>query len=61
MPRKPVKLEFKIWCCSCSCCGYLGTFQVYHGASRDLVTGRKVRKRFNKESSWQSGSSLCGS
>ena len=45
MPRKPVKLGFKIWCCSCSCCGYLCTFQVYHGASRDLVTGRKVPER----------------
>ena len=45
MPRKHVKLGFKIWCCSCSCCGYLCTFQVYHGASRDLVTGRKVPER----------------
>ena len=45
MPRKRVKLGFKIWCCSCSCCGYLCTFQVYHGASRDLVTGRKVPER----------------
>ena len=45
MPRKPVKLGFKIWCCSCSCCGYLCTFQVYHGAPRDLVTGRKVPER----------------
>ena len=45
MPRKPVKLGFKIWCCSCSCCGYLCTFQVYHGASRDLVTGWKVPER----------------
>ena len=45
MPRKPVKLGFKIWCCLCSCCGYLCRFQVYHGASRDLVTGRKVPER----------------
>ena len=44
MTRKPVKLGFKIWCCSCSCCGHLCTFQVYHG-SRDLVTGQKVPER----------------
>ena len=31
MPRKPVKRGFKIWCCSCSCCGYLCTFRVYEG------------------------------
>ena len=23
MPKKPVKKGFKIWCCSCACCGYL--------------------------------------
>ena len=45
MPRKHVKLGFNIWWCSCSCCGYLCTFQVYHGASRDLVTGRKGPER----------------
>ena len=45
MLRKTVKLGFKIWCCSCSCCGYLCTFQVYHGACRDLVTGRKAPER----------------
>ena len=43
MPRKPIKLGFKIWY-SCSCCGYLCTFQVYHGASRDLVTGHCGQK-----------------
>ena len=32
MPRKPVKQGFKVLCCSCSCCGYLCTFQIYHGA-----------------------------
>ena len=42
MPRKPVKLGSKIWCFSCSCCGYLCTFWVYNGASRDLVTGQKT-------------------
>ncbi|XP_064387842.1 piggyBac transposable element-derived protein 4-like [Halichondria panicea] len=31
MPRKPVKLGFKVWCCSCSCCRYLCTFDVYSG------------------------------
>ena len=28
MPKKPIKNGFKIWCCCCSCCGYLCTFQV---------------------------------
>ena len=31
MPKKPVKIGYKIWCCSCCCCGYLCTFQVYKG------------------------------
>ena len=31
IPRKPVKQGFKVWCCPCSCCGYLCTFQIYHG------------------------------
>ena len=26
MPKKPVKVGFKIWCCSCSCCGYLCSY-----------------------------------
>ena len=25
IPKKPVKKDFKMWCC-CSCCGYLCTF-----------------------------------
>ena len=25
MPKKPVKIGFKVWCCCCSCCGYLCT------------------------------------
>ena len=28
MPKKPIKTGFKIWSCSCSCCGYLCTFQL---------------------------------
>ena len=31
MPKKPVKIGFKVWYCCCSCCGYLCTFQVYEG------------------------------
>ena len=42
MPRKPVKVGFKIWCCSCSCCGYLCSFRLYDGKREDQVTGRKV-------------------
>ena len=33
MPNKPVKRGFKVWCCSCSCCGYLCNLQVYSGKS----------------------------
>ena len=42
MPRKPVKEGFKIWCCSCSCCGYLCSFRLYEGKREDPVTGKKV-------------------
>ena len=42
MPRKPVKVGFKIWCCSCSCCGYLCSFKLYEGKREDPVTVRKV-------------------
>jgi len=31
MPMKPIKRGFKIWCASCSCCGYVKTFQKYTG------------------------------
>ena len=45
MPNKPIKLGFKIWSCSCSCCGYLCTFQVYSGRRTDPSTGSKVSER----------------
>ena len=45
MPKKPIKVGFKIWCCSCACCGYLCTFQVYDGKPRDPVTGKAVREK----------------
>lgn len=45
MPKKPIKMGFKIWCCCCSCCGYLCTFQVYEGKPTDLVTGQKVSEK----------------
>ena len=38
MPKKPVKWEFKIWCCSCACCGYLYMFQVYQGKPTGPIT-----------------------
>ena len=44
MPKKPIKLGFKIWCCSCSCCGYLLSFNVYNGRPVD-ATGRKVTEK----------------
>ena len=45
MPRKPVKQGFKVWCCSCSCCGYLCTFQIYDGAPTNPVTGEKTQEK----------------
>ena len=45
MPNKPIKKGFKIWCCSCSCCGYLCTFQVYHGRQVDEVTGKRIPEK----------------
>ena len=45
MPNKPIKLGYKVWCCSCSCCGYLCTFQFYDGRSVDVVTGEKVSEK----------------
>lgn len=45
MPHKPIKLGFKVWCLSCSCCGYLCTFQIYHGRPTDPTTGKKVSEK----------------
>ena len=45
MPKKPAKLGFKVWCCLCSCCNYLCTFQIYHGAPTNLVTGEKTPEK----------------
>ena len=45
MPKKPVKMGFKIWCCSCACCGYLCTFQLYNGKPTDPTTGKKTPER----------------
>ena len=45
MPKKPIKLGYKIWCCSCSCCGYPCTFQVYNGRPSDPETDEKVAKK----------------
>ena len=39
-----MKQGFKVWCCSCSCCGYLCTFQIYHGAPTNPVTGEKSQE-----------------
>ena len=45
MPKKPIKKGFKIWCCCCSCCGYLCTFQVYEGKPINLVTGKREAEK----------------
>ena len=42
MKNKPIKLGFKVWSCSCSCCGYLCSFQLYSGRRKDPLTGKKV-------------------
>ena len=44
-PKKPIKLGFKIWCCACSCCGYLCSFRMYNGKPTDPLTGRKVSEK----------------
>ena len=44
MPRKPVKVGFKVWSCSCSCCGYLCSFQVHNGRLTDS-SGNKVSEK----------------
>ena len=45
MLKKPVKVCYKIWCCSCSCCGYLYNFQVYDRRTPDPVSGKKISER----------------
>ena len=45
MPKKPIKNGFKIWCCACSCCGFLCTFRVYSGKPTDPLTGKKVAQK----------------
>jgi len=45
MPRKPIKSGFKIWCCCCSCCGYLCSFQVYEGMPINPCTGKRVEEK----------------
>lgn len=42
MPKKPIKLGYKIWCLCCSCCGYLCSFQLYEGKPTDPCTGKQV-------------------
>ena len=41
MSKKPIKCGFKIWCLSCSCCGYLCNFEFYEGRPIDPITGKK--------------------
>lgn len=39
LPMKPIKRGFKVWCLSCSCCGYLLQFQVYTGKDAEQSVG----------------------
>ena len=34
-----------MWCCCCSCCGYLCTFQVYEGKPIDPATGKSTSEK----------------
>ena len=45
MPKKPIKLGFKIWVSACSCCGYMCTFRMYDGKPTDPCTGKKVSEK----------------
>ena len=45
MACKPIREGFKVWCCCCSCCGYLCTFQVYEGKPIDPVSGKAVPEK----------------
>ena len=48
MPKKPVKRGFKVWCCSCSCCGYLCSFNIYAGkctAQKEVGLAANVVKK----------------
>ena len=45
MPTKPVKISFKLWCCCCSCFGYLCNFQVYEGRPVDPWSGKFVTEK----------------
>ena len=45
MPNKPIKAGIKVWCCCCSCCGYLCTFQVYEGKPIDPATGQSTSEK----------------
>ena len=42
MPKKLVKVGYKVWCCSCSCCGQLCNFQVYDGRATDPVSRKQI-------------------
>ena len=45
MSGKPIKEGFKVWCCCCSCCGYLCTFHVYEGKPIDSVSGKPISEK----------------
>ena len=45
MPKKPIKLGYKIWCCSCCYCAYLCSFQVYNGTPTDSETGERIPEK----------------
>jgi len=45
MPLKPIKRGFKIWCASCSCCGYVKAFQMYTGKEKHADTDKGLAHR----------------
>ena len=45
MPKKPIKVGYKVWCSSCFCCGYLCNFQVYDSRTTDPVSKKNISEK----------------
>ena len=47
-----VSLNFRVWCCCRSYCGYLCTFQVYEGKPVDPVSGKSIYEKGMVKMTW---------
>ena len=45
--KKPLGKGFKIWCCCCTCCGYLCSFKIYEDKPINPITGKSVSEKGN--------------